>query len=260
MTTLTIEQDKLDKMSALKVEDNNRVETWKQLLMSFENVKINTINFNDENLSQIYFRLQLHIYTKKGTFVNTTITFTKTILSDNYSVIFGIEIKTKELKILASEIVDVIMNNIEHIHPSLVLITAFSEIKYPNEYLPIENRYKKVERRKGITKAEVLAKKNEIIAFYEKIKNEDLPERPIDEFNDERRTFKINGPGTKHLINLLTELDIVENNSSYGSSHAIYFKSKGYKSSYLAIMDAWEKYLSSIFKPLSIYVHSWYCL
>ncbi|MED2737749.1 hypothetical protein [Bacillus toyonensis] len=260
MTTLTIEQDKLDKMRALKVEKNNRVVMWKQLLMSFENVKINTIDFNDENLSRIYFRLQLHIYTKKGAFVNTTITFTKTILSENYSVLFGTEIKTKELKILASEMVDAILNNIEHIHPSLVLITAFSEIKYPDSYLAIEERHKKVVRRKGITKAEVLARKDDIISFYEKIKKEDLPERPIDEFNDERRSFKIAGPGTKHLINLLTELEIVEDNSSYGSSHTVYFQSKSYKSSYLAIMDAWETYLSSIFKPVSIYVHTWYCL
>ncbi|WP_088362810.1 hypothetical protein [Bacillus cereus] len=260
MTTLTIEQKKLEKMSVLAAEMNKLKITWTQLLMSFKNVKINTINFNDDNLSRIYFRLQLYIHTKKGAFVNTTITFTKIILSENYSVLFGSEIKTKELKILASEIVDVIMKNLDHIHPSLVLITTFSNVKYPNEYLPIEDRYKKVERRKGVTKAEILAKKDDIISFYEKIKKEDLPERPIDEFNDERRSFMIHGPGSKYLIALLTELNIIDDCFANGTSHTIYFQSKGYKSSYLAIMDAWRTFLSSIFKNLRIYIHTWHCL
>ncbi|MGN5651157.1 hypothetical protein [Bacillus sp. Brlt_9] len=247
-------------MKTLSVKKDELEVTWTHLLKEFKNVKIYFIDFKAEKVSQLYFRLHLYIETKKGAYINTTLAFFKPSLGDTYIAGFGPEIKTKELKTLASEMLDVVLDNLEHIHPSLVFTTMISEIKYPDTYIAIEDRYKKVERRKGVTKAEVLAKKEDIISFYEKIKKEDLPERPIDEFNDERRSFMINGPGSKYLIALLTELNIIDDCFANGTSHTIYFKSKGYKSSYLAIMDAWKTFLSSIIKNLRIYIHTWHCL
>ncbi|MED2737750.1 hypothetical protein [Bacillus toyonensis] len=126
-------------------KDNNELKVmWTHLLKKFENVAIQSIVTYTENLSQLYFSFEMNITTKKGKFVDTTISLQKSLITGGIFAYFSSNIKTKELKLLVSEMLDEVIENIEHLHPSLIFTTMAKETKYPDSYYPIKERIKKV--------------------------------------------------------------------------------------------------------------------
>lgn len=116
---------------------------WTHLFKKYENVAIQSIVSYTENLSQLYFSFQMNITTKKGKFIETTISLQKSLITGGLFADFSSNVKTKELKLLASEMLDDVIENIEHLHPSLIFTTMATETKYPKSYYPIKERIKR---------------------------------------------------------------------------------------------------------------------
>ncbi|MGN5651155.1 hypothetical protein [Bacillus sp. Brlt_9] len=242
---------------------NNKQEvlttTWNEMFKQYENI------FSLEVIQQDFksgygYRFYLRVYTKKGKLIHFFF-YIKKYQKDSFITVEASDnIKTKELIVLRSELIDIVMENLDRLDNTLLMIQTFSTTKYPDgPYWSKERRAKSenAKRRKGVTKAEILEKKEEILAFYEEVKKKDLIETPLDLFNYEGRAFCMSGSGTKQLVEVLTDLGIVNKCDFFGKAYSPVFNTEGYKSSYLAIMDAWSTFLAKLFKPLSIYVKSW---
>ncbi|MGN5651156.1 hypothetical protein [Bacillus sp. Brlt_9] len=123
-------------------KDNKELKVaWTHLLEKYKNVAIQSILSQTAKVSQLYFAFNISITTKRGKSVNTTITLQKSLFTGGVFVKFGSNIKTKELKILLSDMLDEVIENIEHLHPSLIFTTMFKRTEYPDSYYSIENRY-----------------------------------------------------------------------------------------------------------------------
>ncbi|MED2737751.1 hypothetical protein [Bacillus toyonensis] len=234
--------------------------TWKEMFKQYENIHSVEVT-GKEFQTGFGYGFYLRAYTKKGKLVHFFFNVRKYQRDSHITVEVSDNLKTKELIVFRSELIDIVMENLDRLDNTLLMIQTFSTTSYPDgPYWSKERRQADTQktRRKGMTKAEILEKKDEILAFYKEVKNKDLPDNPLDQRNYESRVFCMDGTGANQLLKVLVELGIAEEGRKFGKSYSPNFITEGYKSTYLAIMDAWEAFLQKTFKPIRIYIHTWY--
>lgn len=234
--------------------------TWKEMFKKHENI-ISLDVSKQEFQTGFGYSFYLRVNTKKGKLIHFYFKVMKYQRNSFLTVEVSNNLKTKELIVLRSELIDIVMENLDRLDDTLLMIQTFSTTSYPDgPYWSKERRQNDAQkkRRSGMTKAEILEKKDEILAFYEEVKNKNLPDDPLDQLNYESRVFCMEGTGANQLLKVLVELGIAEEGRKFGKSYSPNFKTEGYKSTYLAIMNAWETFLQKTFKPIRIYIHTWY--
>lgn len=238
------------------VENEILIDTWKLILEPvFENIEIYEVSKRTKTVILSYY-FSFDFTTKLGKrkhnwiYVNVT---RENQLSITYS-----NIDTNETIRLVSAMTDVILEHIEHLNPSFLLMKTFGTVKLPASYLNKEKRDAKKTRPPGVKKADILDKKGEILAFFEELKTKTLPVCEPDHFNDERRVFQLGGTGSKYIAELFLELGIAKDPGKWGKYYTLSFHPEHYVSSYYSVMDEWQTFVKKEIGLSQCSIHIYY--
>ncbi|MCK2000716.1 hypothetical protein MZM54_04845 [[Brevibacterium] frigoritolerans] len=236
------------------VEKEVLTDTWKSILEPvFENIEIKIVS-KDTNSKSYSFLVEFKskLGKRKINWIYVKLN-QENQLSISYS-----KLDAKETRRLLSGITDVILDHIEHLDPSFLLMKTFGTVKFPALYLNKEEREVKKTRPPGVKKADILAKKSKILAFFEELKTKKLPVCEPDKWNDERRVFQVGGTGSKYLAEVLLELGIVKDFRKWDKCYAVNFNHEHYASSYYSVLDEWEEFVKKEIGFSRCYIHIYY--
>lgn len=162
---------------------------------------------------------------------------------------------TKEMSLIISELIDKVLDNIDLLKSSYMLVNMFGKKVYPSFYIPKNKRIEK-KRNLGVKKTDILAKKAEILDFYALLRTKTFPKRSYDP--DEFRVFLVGGFGAKHLADLLLSLGIVKKIGKWDNYHKIEFNVDNYVGDLYSVMDEWENFIRTEIGLRKCFVHTWY--
>lgn len=238
------------------VEKEVLLDTWKLILEpAFENIEIKTVTKGTDSVRlsySIFVEFKSKMGKRKLNWINVKVN------RENQLSITYTNIDTKETRRLLSAMTDVILEQIEHLNPSFLLMKTFGTVELPATYLNKETREAKKTRPTGVKKADIVAKKSKILAYFEELKTKTLPVYEPDRFNDERRVFLIGGGGSKYLAEVFVELGIATGFRKWDKSYKVDFKHEHYNSSYYSVLDEWEEFVKKEVGLSSCYVHTYY--
>lgn len=241
-------------MNATATLQNEMIDTWNPIFATYENVRLMSVG-EKEQKSRMDYWFSFFVTSKRGKQMHCRIAFSKPFKQNKLTFVFS-DTKSKEMSFLLSELTEVIIEHIELLDPSLTMITTFGQIEFPYSYRNKEKREEVKVKRTGVKKADILAKKDTILSFFNELKTKDLPE--IKPGYDERRVFQIGGGGAKYLIELLIELGIASDPGKWGSYYTIRFNPDHYEATYYSVMDEWEEFIKKIIGLEKCFVHCWY--
>lgn len=235
------------------VEKEVLTDTWKLILEPiFENIEIKVSKDTNSKSYSFLVEFKSKLGKRKINWIFVKIDH-ENQLSISYS-----KLDAKETRRLLSGLTDVILEQIEHLDRSFLLTKTFGTVKLPALYLNKEEREAKKTRPPSVKKADIIAKKGKILAYFEELKTKALPVYKPDHINDERKVFLIGGAGSKHLADVFVELGIATGFSKWDKSYNVDFNHEHYESSYYSVLYEWEEFVKKEIGLYKSYVYTYY--